>query len=139
MKLVVPDASVILKWVLPSDAEPDAAAALRLRDAAAAGKLALRAPALWLYEVGNILTRNFPAQALVLLESLIAFGIPEGNAGEPWRKQAVTLVRDYRVTFYDAAYHALALVERGTFITADKKYFAKAKQAGAVALLAEFR
>lgn len=139
MRLVVPDASVILKWVLPSDAEPDAAAALRLRDAAAAGKLALRAPALWLYEVGNILTRNFPAQALALLESLIAFGIPEGNAWEPWRKQAVTLVRDYRVTFYDAAYHALALVEHGTFITADKKYFAKTEQAGAVALLAEFR
>lgn len=139
MKLVVPDASVILKWVLPCDEEPDAAAALRLRDAAAAGKLALRVPGLWLYEVGNILTRNFPAHALALLESLTGFGIPEGDTGEPWRKQAVALVRDYRVTFYDAAYHALALVERGTFITADGKYFAKAKGAGAIALLAEFR
>jgi len=139
MKLVVPDASVILKWVLPSDEEPDAAAALRLRDACAAGKLALRVPGLWLYEAGNILTRNFPAQALALLESLIGFGIPEGDTGEPWRKQAVVLVRNYRVTFYDAAYHALALVERGVFITADAKYFAKAKGAGAIALLAEFR
>jgi predicted nucleic acid-binding protein len=139
MKLVVPDASVILKWVLPSDAEPDAAAALRLRDACAAGKLALRVPGLWLYEVGNILTRHFPAQALALLESLIGFGIPEGDTGEPWRKQAVVLVRKYRVTFYDAAYHALALVERGVFITADAKYFAKAKGAGAIKLLAEFR
>ena len=139
MRLVVPDASVILKWVLPSDVGPDAAAALRLRDAAAAGKLALRVPGLWLYEVGNILTRKFPAQALALLESLVDFGIPEGGAGEQWRKQAVTLARDYRVTFYDAAYHALALVERGTFVTADEKYFAKAKGAGAVAPLTGFQ
>ncbi|MHB8744350.1 MAG: type II toxin-antitoxin system VapC family toxin [Sulfuricaulis sp.] len=138
MKLVVPDASVILKWVLPSAEEPDAEAALRLRDTVAAGKLALRAPGLWLYEVGNILTRNFPVQALALLEALIGFGIPEGDTGEQWRKRTVALVQDYRVTFYDAAYHALALVEHGVFITADRKYFAKAKGAGAIALLAEF-
>lgn len=139
MRLVVPDASVILKWVLPSDDEPGAAAALRLRDAVAAGKLALRVPSLWLYEVGNILTRNFPAQALRLLESLVAFGMPEGDSGGQWRKQAATLACEYRVTFYDAAYHALALVEQGTFVTADGKYFAKAKKVGAIVLLADFQ
>lgn len=138
MRLVVPDASVILKWVLPSDEEADAAAAMRLRDAAAAGKLALRVPPLWLYEVGNILTRKFPTHALALLESLIAFGMPEGDAGERWRRQAVALAQEYRVTFYDAAYHALALVEQGTFVTADGKYFDRAKRAGSVSLLAEF-
>lgn len=138
MKIVVADASVILKWVLPAGVEPDAAAALRLRDAVAAGKVALRVPPLWLYEVGNILTRNFPAQALALLESLIAFGMPEGDTGERWRRQAAALVHAHRVTFYDAAYHALALVERGTFVTADGKYFSKAAKAGAIALLAEF-
>jgi predicted nucleic acid-binding protein len=110
-----------------------------LRDAVAAGKLALRVPPLWLYEVGNILTRNFPAHALTLLESLVAFGMPEGDSGEQWRKETVTLVRERRVTFYDAAYHALALVEHGTFVTADGKYFTKAKEAGAIAFLADFR
>ncbi len=105
----------------------------------AAGKLALRVPPLWLYEVGNILTRNFPAHALTLLESLVAFGMPEGDSGEQWRKETVTLVRERRVTFYDAAYHALALVEHGTFVTADGKYFTKAKEAGAIAFLADFR
>lgn len=138
MKLVVPDASVILKWVLPSDDEPDAAAAMRLRDAVMAGKLTLRAPALWLYEVGNILSRNFPTQAHALLESLLAFGIGEGKCGEPWRQQAMALALEYRVTYYDAAYHALALVERGTFITADGKYFSKTKGAGSVMLLADY-
>ncbi len=138
MKLVVPDASVILKWVLPPDNEPDAMAALRLRDAAANGKLVLRAPGLWLYEVGNILTRNFPAHALDLLESLIEFGIPEGDTGQRWRSEAVSLVRKYGVTFYDAAYHALALVERGTLVTADGKYLSRAREAGSIALLADF-
>lgn len=98
----------------------------------------MRVPSLWLYEVGNILSRNFPAHALALLESLVAFGIQEGNAGEEWRKHAMTLVHDYRVTFYDAAYHALAVVEHGTFVTADGKYFAKAKAAGGIVLLSDF-
>ena len=31
--IVVPDASVLLKWILPSDNEPDADQAVRLRDA----------------------------------------------------------------------------------------------------------
>ncbi len=138
MRVVVPDASVILKWVLPSTSEPDAAAALRLRDAAVSGKVRLKVPGLWLYEVGNILTRNFPAQALPMLEALISFGISVGDTDEPWRKQAVALVQEYRVTFYDAAYHALALIGRGTFVTADGKYVARAKRAGAISLLTEY-
>ncbi len=138
MRLIVPDASVILKWVLPSASEPDTAAALRVRDAAVAGKVRLEVPRLWLYEVGNILTRNFPAQALAILESLISFGISVGDTDEPWRKQAVALVQEYRVTFYDAAYHALALIGRGTFVTADGKYFSRTKRAGAISLLTEY-
>ena len=138
MRVVVPDASVILKWVLPSASEPDAAAALRVRDAVVAGKVRLEVPSLWLYEVGNILTRNFPAQALAILESLIRFGISVGDTDEPWRKQAVALMQEYRVTFYDAAYHALALIGRGTFVTADGKYVARAKRAGAISLLTEY-
>jgi len=34
------------------------------------------------------------------------------------------------VSFYDASYHALALYSGGTFITADKKYFKKARSFG---------
>ena len=119
-------------------AVPDAAAALRLRDTAVAGKVQLEVPSLWLYEVGNILTRNFPAQALPMLESLISFGTSVGDADELWRKQSVALMQEYRVTFYDAAYHALALIGRGTFVTADGKYVARAKRAGAISLLTEY-
>ena len=42
--VVVPDASVILKWVLPSANEPDAERAIALRDAIAAGEIRALAP-----------------------------------------------------------------------------------------------
>ena len=51
--LVVPDASVILKWVLPSDGEPDADKALVLRNAILEEDVRALVPTLWIYEVGN--------------------------------------------------------------------------------------
>jgi predicted nucleic acid-binding protein len=139
VRLIVPDASVILKWVLPPKDEPHAAAALRLRDAAINGKLRLIVPALWLYEVGNILVRKFPAQAAAILDALVAFGITEGSPGDKWRRRAVDLVIEHGVTFYDAAYHALALVEGGIFVTADERYVSRAGRSGGIILLNDFR
>jgi predicted nucleic acid-binding protein len=44
----------------------------------------------------------------------------------------VRLMRDHRVTFYDAAYHALAIERRATMLTADATYVRKAGRAGHV-------
>ncbi|HXX82915.1 MAG TPA: type II toxin-antitoxin system VapC family toxin [Casimicrobiaceae bacterium] len=134
MKVVVPDASVLLKWVVPT-AEGGRDSAIELREAAIAGELALLVPPLWLYEVGNTLARRFPDHAPQLLDALVAFGLVEKAPTKAWREEALTLTRDYGVTFYDAAYHALALVERGVFVTADSEYVERARKAGAVALL----
>lgn len=134
MKIVVPDASVLLKWVLPTT-EEGRDSALQLREAGAAGDITLMVPSLWLYEVGNTLARRFPDQAAQLLDALVAFGLIERTATDAWRQQALALTRDYGVTFYDAAYHALALVERGVFVTADSAYAERTQAAGAVSLL----
>lgn len=134
MKLAVPDASVLLKWVLPA-VENDRSAGLALRDAATAGDIALVVPPLWLYEVGNTLSRRFPQHADAMLDALVAFGLVERPATDVWRHQALLLTKEYGVTFYDAAYHALALVEGGVFITADRKYAEKTRAAGGVTLL----
>jgi predicted nucleic acid-binding protein len=40
-------------------------------------------------------------------------------------------------SYYDAIYHAIALVEGGTLITADEKYYNKTKHFGSVLLLCE--
>lgn len=38
-------------------------------------------------------------------------------------------------SYYDAIYHAMALVEGGTLVTADEKYYTKTKHIGGVLLL----
>ncbi|MBI4401483.1 MAG: hypothetical protein HY581_07620, partial [Nitrospirae bacterium] len=43
------------------------------------------------------------------------------------------------VTFYDAAYHVLALHTKGLYITADAAYVKRAKRKGHVTLLSEWK
>ena len=133
--IVTPDASVLLKWVLPGDDEPDAAAALSLRDEAVAGAVELVVPQLWVYEVGNTLARRFPDQAGELLASLVDFGLMEARLDARWRTQTIALAVTYEVTFYDAAYHAVALALGGMFVTADERYVRRAANAGNVSSL----
>ena len=76
-----------------------------------------------------------PPEALRLL---IAFGLEESIPDDRWLAQAIELTQRYGVTFYDAAYHALALVEKGVFVTADQKYVRRAGKAGRVVTLKEW-
>ena len=131
----VPDASVLLKWVLPGDDEEDTAAALALRDGAVAGTLDLVVPQLWIYEVGNTLARRFPDDADQLLESLVDLGLTEARLDRVWRIRTVSLAVEYGVTLYDAAYHAVALELGGVFVTADERYVRRAAAAGGISSL----
>lgn len=137
--IVTPDVSVLLKWVLPADDEPDSNAALSLRDQAMAGAVDLLVPQLWLYEAGNTLARRFPAQAGELLASLADFGLREARLDVKWRTRAVALALAYDVAFYDAAYHAVALVHNGVFVTADERYIRRASRAGGISSLRAWR
>ena len=96
-------------------------------------------PQLWIYEVGNTLARRFPEQADDLLANLVDFQLAEARLDARWRRQTVYLARAYGVTFYDAAYHALALVHRGVFVTADERYVRRAADAGGLALLRHWK
>jgi predicted nucleic acid-binding protein len=120
---VVIDASVILKWVLPPDAEPYQHQALKLAEAVANSRIEVALPALWYFEVGNILIRKYrqhgDADLADLREQLAG---SERPISEAWQNQILRLTSLYSVTFYDAAYHALAIVSQGVFITADEKY-----------------
>lgn len=42
-------------------------------------------------------------------------------------------------TLFDSIYHAMAIERGGTFVTADQRHFAKAKQFGSVVLLADWK
>ena len=50
----------------------------------------------------------------------------------------VELTGRYGVSFYDAAYHATALVNGGVFVTADERYARVAAPHGAVVTLGEW-
>ena len=136
--LVVPDASVILKWVLPAQDEPDLVRAIALRDAILFGEVDARVPALWLYEVGNTLARRFPDRAEQVLDVLSRFNLVSAPRTSRWLRAALDLTRHYGVTFCDAAYHAHAITRQGTFVTADEKYIERARAAGAITRLADW-
>ncbi len=135
MPLVVPDASVILKWVLPCDDEPDADKAIALRDAILEEDVRALLPALWIYEVGNTVARRFPVHAAAWLAALMKFELHESPPSRQWLTAALRLTDSYGVTFYDAAYHAVAIVQHGLFVTADARYVKRAKEAGNVVML----
>jgi len=136
--VVVPDASVILKWVLPSEDEPDLERAIVLRDAIVTGDVHARVPALWLYEVGNTLARRFPDRAERALDVLLRFDLITAPRSQRWLRVVLELTDRYGVTFYDASYHAHAVTRRGMFVTADEKYIASAGAAGNIIRLADW-
>ena len=137
--LVVPDASVLLKWVLPSDDEPDADKALLLRAAIQDEAVGALLPALWLYEVGNTIARRFPMHASSWLSALMKFGLEEASPSQVWLAKTLELTERYEVSFYDAAYHALAVIHKGMFVTADIRYVNRVREAGSVIALDEWR
>lgn len=138
MRIVVPDASVLLKWILPSYNEEHYEKSLRIRQAAISGEVILKAPSLWIFEVGNTLSRRFPKQSRPLMRALLDFGLNEPTFNNSWLERCLTLSQEYNVTFYDAAYHSLALVEKGVFVTADEQYVKRTRAEGAVMALAEW-
>jgi predicted nucleic acid-binding protein len=139
VRIIVPDASILIKWVLPSGVEPDQDSAYALRDLLVAGKVELKLPPLWIYEVANTLGRMFPEHAQSMIESLLMLSFSEPDWDLVWLGKALQLANRYKVSFYDAAYHALALTEGGLFVTADLQYVRKTKAAGAVVALRDWR
>ena len=96
LPLVVPDASVLLKWVLPSDDEPDTDRALSLRTAIVEESVRALLPSLWLYEVGNTIARRFPAYALSWMSALIKFELQEAPPTQAWLTTALELTKNNR-------------------------------------------
>ena len=129
---------MILKWVLPASEESDTDRALQLRGAIVNESVRAIVPCLWWYEVGNTVARRFPTQAPVWMGALLKFGLDEAPFSQNWLDRALGLTRLYGVSFYDAAYHALALVRKGIFVTADNRYATRVAREGAVVELLEW-
>ena len=122
---IIPDASIILKWVLPAENEPYSSQAHAISQAFYDNEIELILPSLWVYEVGNVLTLKYPEVARVLLAHLTNLDIPVVQPSLRFIELTTKLVNRHAVTFYDASYHALAVVSDALFVTADEKYLRK--------------
>jgi predicted nucleic acid-binding protein len=137
--IIVPDASVILKWVLEKESEPDQEQACRLQDAMMADRVSMMLPALWRYEIGNVLGLKQPDLAMELMSALLAYDFEEVPLEAAYALAVLEHMREVKgVTFYDSAYHVLAIRTKGLYLTADRVYMKRAKRKGHIALLSEW-
>jgi len=119
------DASVILKWVLGSNKEPDQVKAMELLNAWAAGSITISAPSLWQYEVGNFLGRELPKEAFDKMALLLGLNIRNVELSERAYRLCFQWMRNNGVTFYDAAYLVVAHEIKAVMVTADERFASK--------------
>jgi predicted nucleic acid-binding protein len=135
--IVVPDASVILKWVLQKDAEPDSAVSLALLEAYVGSAIDIRLPTLWRYEVGNVLGIKEPGLAREAMETLLTYQFREAPLERDYCLDVLRWMREFRgASFYDVSYHVLAMRSDGVYVTADREYVDRAGRRTDVVLLA---
>jgi len=139
MRVLVPDASVILKWVLPPEREPGAREAMALLDQFVAGEVMLAVPALWYYEVANTIARLAPDKAGECLRELRRLGMAEIGAEDAIERRALACVKRFGVTYYDAVYYATAAELGGVLVTADRRFAARLGDDATVIDLMQFR
>jgi predicted nucleic acid-binding protein len=138
MKCLVPDASVILKWVLKEEGS-DTEIALRIFRDFSSGLIDVLLPSLWFFEVANVLAlKTAPLEAARTLYFLADQDFLVTGLSRSGIFKSCELTRRLRVTFYDACYHQLAIQEGACLVTADERYFRKARTLGSIALLRNY-
>ena len=121
------------------DDEPGHHKAIQLQQALLNESVEIRVPALWRYEVGNVLGLKKPTMAVELMSALLAYELDEVPLRTEYGLAILEHMREVKhVTFYDSAYHVLAIRARGLYLTADTAYAKRAKAKGHVALLSEW-
>ncbi len=134
--MIVPDASVVLKWIFAD--EDDSERAARLKDEHVSGQELIAVPDLLFYEIGNVLatkTRLSEAAIAEAFSLLWAFSLERFDLGLDEYQSSLVLSRKYKITLYDAAYVELSRRLKCTFVTADRNLYEKVRNLKAVELL----
>ena len=138
--ILVVDASVALKWFFHSRGnEADADGALAILSGIDEGRIQLAQPPHFIAEVAAVLAREKPADALADLRDLLDV--------ECWFVEdpaiyasAVDLSIRLQHHLFDTLYHATALhTPSATFVTADQRYYEKARDIAPIMLLADLK
>ena len=126
-EIIVPDASILLKWAFDTPDESYKHKAVSFLNAWIDGKCEIVLPKLWSYEVGNVLMMKMPEQAHEVMEIFLGYDFTEYDMSLELCKETFQLMQRYSVTFYDAVYHALAFLQKGRLLTADESYCKKVR------------
>lgn len=136
MKWVL-DASVALKWFFADRAdEPLIAPAISLLQRFQTGEDRFLCPPHFIAEMAAVLAREAPETANDSVNDLLTMTW-ETMADEAVYRRANTLAETLDHHLFDTLYHAVALVHGATLVTADAKYFKKARTSGALIWLGE--
>lgn len=139
MNQYVIDASVTVKWFIADSVdESNTDHALRLLQRAQQGDLQFLQPAHWVSEVAAVLVRLTPKTVSRSVAALRELSFVNIANHDNHYQRAISLALKCDHHLFDTLYHAIALEENATLITADKKYYDKARQLGAIVMLAEF-
>ncbi|RLA00610.1 MAG: PIN domain-containing protein [Gammaproteobacteria bacterium] len=137
MKLVV-DASVAVKWFIrdPNE-ENDVVSAVDILVGIGRNSIELIQPPHWIVEVTAVLARLQPDLSDDAIDLLDAMELPT-RAESSVYKLASHLATELNHHLFDTLYHALALQDNATLITADRRYFRKSVNHGSICMLADF-
>lgn len=135
MKNYIVDASIILKWVLEKEKEPDHDKAAGLLHDWLRGAVRIGAPSLWIYEVANILGRALPDEAVQKMKLLLDLQMNVVECSQHMTQQCFTWMKEHQVSFYDAAYLAAAYATDAVLLTSDEKFREKMKNDDRICLL----
>lgn len=122
------DASVAAKWFNNEDLTDKA---LQIRDAFVGGKIDLVAPEQLVYEVGNSIWKNKVLtieDAARAVKDLVDLQVELIHMNPELAASAMKIGRESRISFYDAAYIALANHYDAPLISADAEILSKSKK-----------
>jgi predicted nucleic acid-binding protein len=114
--------------------EPHLDKALALLQAIRARTIEAVAPPHWTIEILAVIARARPERAAFVLGLLAALPFSETRTLSSYLR-AAHLASRFNHHLFDTLYHAVALEEGATLVTADEAYFGKAKGLGAIRLL----
>ncbi len=136
MRRIVVDASVVVKWLLPErEGEQDVEKALHVLHLVKASEVRVYQPPHWLAEASAVVAKLSPGTARQDIEDLCEIGFDVIETREVY-VGACDLSCKLNHHLFDTLYHAVALVLDDAFlITADERYYRKAKKIGHIMLL----
>lgn len=142
MQSIILDANVVIKTLID---EPDSQTALDCIETCLSNNCLFKAPSLFQYEIAGVCfrqgvsTEEYSDFMEGTIDTLITQSSPKREA---W-KSAGSIMRKGNQksgfpSVYDSIYHAMAIVEKGTFVTADHRHYEKSKAFGHIVILEDW-